>query len=198
MVWPAVVSAIGAGIAANNQESPEPQRPSNVHLANMGQAALWDQMARGLQGGGGDFGYGTNVKKGKSQLQDFMASRGVKMDPGNAAYAGAYGNMVGQAAGMDAQARRDEVARLLSTPLQTVQSTGGNFMPTSPSFGVDLGDSANRWNANKPGFQNSVGTPNRQAPWWQSGPAGIPSPQADPRQQAVDAAVQDALRRWGG
>ena len=113
---------------------------SQVGLVNQGQQALWNQMAQGVMGGQGDFGFGTNVKQGKSQLQDFMASRGVKMDPSSGAYAGAYGNMVGQAAGMDQGARRGFAMDLLRSPMQTYQGpVTANFLPMSPSRGANWG-----------------------------------------------------------
>ncbi len=87
----------------------------------------------GLGQGAGDFGFGANYKQGKSQVQDFMANSGIRMDPSSGAYAGAMGEMTGQALGMDAQARRDYTMNLLRTPLQTMSVAGKNLVPGSPS-----------------------------------------------------------------
>jgi hypothetical protein len=106
---------------------------------------LWDQMLRGVMGGQGDFGFGANYKKGKSQVQDFMAGSGVKMDPSNPAYAGMMGNMTGQAMGMDAQAKRDYTMNLLRTPLQVAQTQGANFLASSDSAGMDANRQYDSW-----------------------------------------------------
>ena len=121
--------------------------PQNLHLVNQGQQAMWNQMAKGLMEGQGDFGFGSNYKKGKSQVQDFMASRGIKMDPGSGAYAGAMGEMTGQALGMDAQARNNYALQLLGTPMQVAQGSGANFMTNSPSRGAN-------WNAQQGNYWN--------------------------------------------
>ena len=121
---------------------------SQIGLVNQGQQALWNQMARGVMGGQGDFGFGTNVKQGKSQLQDFMASRGVKMDPSSGAYAGAMGNMIGQAQGMDQGARRGFAMDLLRSPMQTFQGPfTANMLPGSPSRGSN-------WNSQEANWRN--------------------------------------------
>jgi len=132
----AAVAGDIAGAIWGGQDSPD---PANLHLVNSAQQNMWNQMAQGLMNGQGDFGFGSNYKQGKSQVQDFMASRGVKMDPGSGAYAGAMGNMTGQALGMDAQARNNYALQLLGTPLQIAQGGGGNFIPGSPSYGQDAG-----------------------------------------------------------
>jgi hypothetical protein len=107
----------------------------NLHLVNPAQQMLYNQMVRGVASGQGEFGFGSNIKQGKSQLQDFMASRGVKMSPESGAYAGAMGNMIGQASAGDAQNRRQFALNLLGTPLQVAQSSGANFIPGSYSRG---------------------------------------------------------------
>jgi hypothetical protein len=118
--------------------SPDPAMPTNLHLVNPQQQALYNQMFAGLRGGGGDFGYGTNVKQGSSQLAQMMASRGIS--PQGGAAAGAYGAMVGGAASADQDARRNYMMQLLGTPLQTAQVNGANFVPGSVSAGYGPGD----------------------------------------------------------
>ncbi len=123
---------LGSALGAGEGE----QKPGDLHLVNLQQKQLYDQMLRGLMGGGGDFGYGSNVKAGTSQLQNMMAQRGVKVGTGGA-YSGAYGNMVGNALGQDANARRQYAMQLLQTPLQTATITGANWVPGSPSYGME-------------------------------------------------------------
>ena len=132
--YAAGVAADVAGGLFGGQQDPV---LGNAHLANQGQADLWNSMFRGRQSGAGDFGFGSNFKLGKSQVQNFIASRGGKLDPSSGAYAGAMGNMTGQALGMDAQARNDYTMNLLRSPMQMFQTTGANFMPDSPSRGFD-------------------------------------------------------------
>ena len=137
MTTPLEYGAVGAQVLGGLFGGQQDPTLGNAHLANQGQADLWNSMARGLMGGAGDFGFGSNFKLGKSQVQNFMGSRGIKMDPSSGAYAGAMGNMTGQALGMDAGARRDYAMNLLRSPLQMFQTTGANFMPNSPSRGFD-------------------------------------------------------------
>ena len=122
--------AIGAGIGGGGEK----QQSGNLHLVNPQQQLLYNKMLQGLLGGGGDFGYGSNVKAGTSQLQNMMANRGIKVGTGGA-YSGAYGNMVGNALGQDANARRQYAMGLLQSPLQTATVTGANLIPGSTSAG---------------------------------------------------------------
>ena len=122
----------------------------NLHMVNRGQQDLWTQMAGQVSGGGGDFGFGNSIKQGKSQVQDFMAQRGVRMGGGGGqmggAYAGAMGNMMGQATAADAQSRRNYALQLLGTPMQVAQSRGANFLPGSTSRGANFNaQQANYW-----------------------------------------------------
>ena len=127
-------ASIGTDVAGKiwGDDGKQEQQPSNLHLVNSQQKMLYDQMLRGLMGGGGDFGYGSNIKQGTSQLQNMMAQRGVKIGTGGA-YSGAYGSMVGNALGQDADARRQYAMQLLQTPLQIASATGRNLIPGSPS-----------------------------------------------------------------
>ena len=136
----AMLISTGANLGAGGLSGGQEQAKGNLHLVDQGQLAQRNAMIAGLRGGGGDFGFGTNVKQGQRQLQNLMAQRGVSIDPRSGAYAGAYGNMVGQAAAADQGARRDYMMNLLRSPLQIASSTGHNFLPTSPSQGY-LGES---------------------------------------------------------
>ena len=142
-----VITGLGNAIMSGFSGGEKPT-DSQIGLVNQGQQALWNQMARGVMGGQGDFGFGTNVKQGKSQLQDFMASRGVKMDPSSGSYAGAMGNMIGQAQGMDQGARRGFAMDLLRSPMQTFQGPfTANMLPGSPSRGSN-------WNSQEANWRN--------------------------------------------
>ena len=126
-----VLDAYGAATGGGDEQ----QAQGNLHLVNPVQQALYNQAAQGFMRGDGDFGFGSNYKQGKSQVQDFMASRGVRMDPSSGAYAGAMGNMTGQAQGMDNDARRQFALQLMGTPLQIAQTAGANFIPGTVSQG---------------------------------------------------------------
>ncbi len=136
MIDPGTATLIGSGLNAvgslvgggGGQSTPM----SDLHLVNPQQQMLYQKMLQGLMGGGGDFGYGSNIKQGTSQLQNMMAQRGVKVGTGGA-YSGAYGNMVGNALGQDANARRTYAMQLLQSPLQIASATGHNYIPGSPS-----------------------------------------------------------------
>jgi hypothetical protein len=135
------VNAIGGVLGGGGGEA----KQGNLHLVNPAQQYLYNQMLAGLKGGGGDFGFGTSVKQGGSQLAQMMASRGIS--PQSGAYAGAYGNMVGQAAGQDQDARRQYMMQLLGMPLQTAQTAGANLIPGSPSQGWSPGAQEGSWNS---------------------------------------------------
>ena len=132
LIGSALIGAAGSAM----QPGPEKQASGNLHLVNPQQQALYQKMYAGLQGGGGDFGYGTNVRQGTSQLQNMMAQRGIKVGTGGA-YSGAYGNMVGAAASADQEARRNYAMQLLGQQLQTANVTGANLIPGSPSNSQD-------------------------------------------------------------
>ena len=187
------VQSLGAGLMGGSKE---PQA-GNLHLVNPQQQLLYNKMLQGLLGGGGDFGYGSNVKAGTSQLQNMMASRGIKVGTGGA-YSGAYGNMVGNALGQDAQARRQYAMGLLQSPLQTATVTGANLIPGSTSAGYSGGAQEGSWNLYRstgyvqPGVGMSGGT----------GPGG--RPMAYPTQAANameyertsgEGSLQDRVRR---
>ena len=128
MIGSSALGAIGAGLSGSQQPA-----DGNLHLVNANQDQLYRAMLAGLQGGGGDFGYGTNVKQGTSQLAQMMAARGIS--PSSGVAAGAYGNMLGQAESADQQARRQYMMQLLGTPLQTATFSGNNYAISSPSYG---------------------------------------------------------------
>lgn len=132
---------LGAGLMSGGQDPVL----GNLHLVNPQQQLLYNKMLQGLLGGGGDFGYGSNIKQGTSQLQNMMAQRGIKVGTGGA-YSGAYGNMVGNALGQDAQARRQYAMGLLQSPLQTATVSGANLIPGSTSAGYSPGAQEGSWN----------------------------------------------------
>jgi len=129
----AIGGAILGGLFGGGGSQPVTQQATDLHLVNPLQQQLYQRMYDGLSRGDGDFGYGTNVKSGLSQLQQMMASRGVSVNPNSGAYAGAAGNVIGQAAAADATARRNYMMQLLSSPLQTATISGRNYVPGSPS-----------------------------------------------------------------
>lgn len=160
MSW-AKAAEIAANVAGNiigAGGQPE-EKQGNLHLVNPGQQALWNLMASGVANGAGDFGYGANIKSGTSQLQQMMAQRGIKVGSGGA-YTGAYGNMVGNAMGQDAAARRQYAINLLQSPLQIATATGANFIPGSTSAGASSGAQEGSWNQ----FQNTGWTPGGMGP----------------------------------
>ena len=122
------LNAVGSGIAG--QKDPA---LGNLHLVNPAQQGLYNTMARRLLGGGGDFGFGSAFKQGKSQLQDMMAQRGISS--GSGVGLKAMGNMTAGALNQDAQNRRNTWFQLMGQPLQTAQTAGANYIPGSPSTG---------------------------------------------------------------
>lgn len=181
----AAVNAIGQAFGGGDE-----QARSNLHMVNPAQAALYNSSVRSLLGGGGDFGYGSNIKQGKSQLQDFMASRGVKLSPQSGAYGAAYGNMVGQAQGMDQNARRQYALGLLGTPLQIAQTTGMNFIPNSPSQGINPDQQ----------YNNFINSPNgrQQLNGYGWNPMGPPQAAPVPMGQQVGQPRQNSGFGYGG
>ena len=126
---------LGQGLvgAYGGQQQPDPKNAGDVHLANMGQQNLWNSLYGRVMSGSGDFGAGQGIKQGKSQLAQFMNDRGI--NPQSGAGMGMYSNMVGQAQAGANQNRLGYAMDLLRTPLQTVQTSGSNWLPNSPSFG---------------------------------------------------------------
>jgi hypothetical protein len=145
---------IGSLVGGGQQEQPR----SNLHLVNPGQQALWNQMASRAAGGAGEFGFGQAAKQAKGQVQQMLADRGVDMGSGFAA--GAMGNAFSNAAAQDQAARNQFNLNLLNTPLQVAQTTGGNFIPGSPSAGFSSGAQEGSWNQ----FQSTGWTPGGMGP----------------------------------
>ena len=130
---------------------PQEVANSNLHNVNEDQVKLYREMFNRLMRGGGDYGFGSAVKTGKSQLQQMMADRGIS--PQSGAYNSAMGGMIANAAGQDSAARRGYAMDLLRTPLQIASSPGGNYMVSSPSqgSGATQQDNWNRsWRAHNP------------------------------------------------
>jgi len=123
------IGAIGAGIMGGEGDKVR----QNLHLVNPAQQALYNQMTKQVLSGSGDYGFGTAFKQGKSQLQDFMAQRGISPDSG--IYGQQMGNMTANAVAQDAAGRRNTLFQLMSQPLQTAQVTGANYIPGSLSTG---------------------------------------------------------------
>jgi len=106
---------IGAGMQNNNPVL------SKWDIVNPQQQKMWNAMSRQLMSGSGDYGFGSAFKQGKSQLQDYMANRGVSQDSGVGL--AAMGNVANGASQVDAQNRTQRWMQLMGTPLQTAQST---------------------------------------------------------------------------
>jgi hypothetical protein len=137
-------SGIGAlGAAFGGQDS---QQLGNLHLVNPAQQALYNAMTKQMLSGSGDYGFGQAFKQGKSQLQDYMASRGVSPQSGVGLQA--MGGLAANAAAQDAAGRRQSLFQLMGTPLQTAQVAGANFVPGSPSVGPTTGSQQHNF-ANK-------------------------------------------------
>ena len=133
---PVTALALASGTAGaiwGGDGQPDPKHAGDVHLANAGQLELYNAMLKRYMAGAGDFGMGQNVKTGNSQLQQFMGDRGISPQSG---YSGAlFANMLGTSGANASQTRDAFGMNLLRSPLQTVQTSGSNWLPTSPSFG---------------------------------------------------------------
>ena len=159
----ALAAGIGAagnliGGAFSGAPRSDPKDAGDVHLANMGQQNLWNRMYQQYMGGAGDYGFGASVKAGNSQLGQFMSGRGI--NPQSGAGMGAYSNMVGTAAAGDAANRRDFGMNLLRSPLQTVQTSGSNWLPNSPSFGYGTDEQWSNFAGNRKNQFAGQGSPN--------------------------------------
>ena len=89
----------------------------------------------------------------------------------------AYGNMVGNALGQDANARRQYAMGLLQTPLQTATVTGANLVPGSTSTGGNLAEQQGEFDLYRTqGFvpRGYGGTAVRQGETWTNTPYGQP------------------------
>lgn len=129
--------AAGAGVNAvsNLVGGKDEFRPANLHLVNGAQMAGYQDLMRKLLAGDGDHGFGTAVKQGKTQIQQMLADLGVSANSGYGA--AAMGDMVANAASQDSANRVQTMLELIRTPLQTAQTQGANFIPGSPSAGMD-------------------------------------------------------------
>ena len=201
---PGTAYAAGAGLNAlgnlfGGQQGSQAQ--GNLHLVNPVQQALYNQAAQGFMRGDGDFGYGSNYKKGKSQVQDFLASSGVKLSADNPAYAAAMGNMTGQAMGMDADARRQYGLQLMGTPLQIAQTAGANFIPGTVSQGPGTQqqqDNLSRfastgWVPRGVGMDNPI-----QSEWGGPGRPQVEPPTIQGQLEGIEGGAGDWLRRRFG
>lgn len=129
MIVAAGIQAAG-NLLSNNSGPAQPM--SDLHLVDPLMQQKRAQLINQLMGGGGDTGFGANVKQGTSQLQQMMAQRGIKVGSGGA-YTGAYGNMLGTAMSNDANERYNRIYQMLGMPLQIASATGKNYIPGSPS-----------------------------------------------------------------
>jgi hypothetical protein len=136
MLFSGGLGALGQGLMGQQD-----QALGNLHLVNPAQQALYNTMTDRLLSGSGDFGTGQAIKQGKSQLQDFMAQRGISPDSG--IYGQQMGNMVANAASQGAANRRNTMLQLMGTPLQTAQTAGANYITGSPSSGTTTEAQAN-------------------------------------------------------
>lgn len=165
---------LGAGLFGGQ---PDPVM-ANLHLVNPGQQALWNQMAKRVATGAGDFGFGQGAKTAKGQVQQFMADRGVSMDSG---YAGAaMGDAFANAAAQDEANRTQVGLSLLGTPLQTAQTAGANLIPGSPSAGYSQGAQEGSWNqTQQTGFTpGAIGDNGFNGKFWGPHPTGWNAPAA--------------------
>lgn len=159
---------LGAGLFGGQSD----KNTANLHLVNPGQVALWNQMAKRVATGTGDFGFGNAAKMGKGQVQQFMADRGVSMDSG---YAGAaMGDAFANAAALDEANRTQTGLSLLGTPIQTAQTSGANLIPGSPSAGYSQGAQEGSWNMTQgTGFTpGTIGDNGFNGQFWGAHPAG--------------------------
>ena len=135
---PLTIAALASGAlgaATSGQGQQDPKNAGDLHLANIGQQNLWNMMQQRAMSGSGDFGFGANVKQGKSQLQQMMGDRGIS--PQGGAGMNALSQMIGTASAADAQGRNDYAMNVLRSPMQVVSTEGSNWLPNSPSFGYD-------------------------------------------------------------
>ena len=147
---PLTMYGIGAGVNAIGQGlmgSQEQGAKGNLHLVNPMQQQLYQYMGNQLMNGAGDYGFGNAIKQGKSQLQDFMAQRGISPDSG--VYGQQMGNMVANASALAGQNRMNNLFQLMSQPLQTATITGANFLPGSTSFGIGREQQAASFDRNR-------------------------------------------------
>jgi len=123
----------GAAISAYSQPDPPEQLAGNLVPTDPRQFEFYGDMLENFQTGGGDFGYGSYMRAGESQLQQALADQGIGMDSG-------YGQsqlmeLIAQAQAYDAQNRRDYGLSLLRSPPSTAVITGENQIPGASAAG---------------------------------------------------------------
>jgi hypothetical protein len=130
---PLTIASLVTSAAQGFMGSGDPGPQANTHITNRRQSRMWEYMAKMLGQRAGDFGGGQAFKSGMGNLEQIMAQRGIS--PQSGAYAGAVGNVAGQAGVADQQNYQNAMFRLLGTPLQTHQSSGPNMVRTSQTYG---------------------------------------------------------------
>ena len=113
--------------------------PASAHLANQHQLDLWRKYYGDVTSGAGDFGTGALMRQANQGVGQALMNRGLSQDGG---YADKMRTMAfSNAAGQANDARRSFGMALLGTPLQTIQTQGANFLPSSPTSGTNWQDS---------------------------------------------------------
>jgi len=140
---------LGDLISAWAQPDPPEELPGNLVVSNPMQWNLYKMLKDAYTSGSGDYGLGSNIKAGMSNLQQMMADRGISPESG--VYNSALSNMIAQATEADAASRRDYGLNLLRTPVQTAVISGENLLPR---YG-DSGNSATPQPVNNQGHGNT-------------------------------------------
>ena len=174
----ATAFAIGGGLSAlsgifGGQQEYDPKDAGDLHLVNAGQLELWNSMHNRYKSGAGDYGFGSSVKQGKSQLQQMMADRGIS--PQSGVGMSALAEMIGTASAADSKNRSDFGLNLLRSPLQTAQTAGSNWLSSSPSQGAGPTEQWQHFAENQYQFRNQYGLPYGNPRQFSGGPPQPPS-----------------------
>lgn len=124
---------IGGSLLTNMSQPDQSQLPGNLVATSPTQFKMYDQLVQNFLSGGGDYGYGSTMKSGNSQLQQFMADRGISADSG--VYQSAMADLIAQSAATDASNRYNYGLNLLNSPPATAVITGENQIPGAAAAG---------------------------------------------------------------
>lgn len=123
----------GSMLSAYNQPDPAEQLPGNLVMTDPRQWQLYGDMVNAYQSGSGDYGYGSMMRSGESQLAQALADRGISQDSG--VYTSALTDLIAQAQAADAANRYQYGVSLLNSPPSTAVITGENQIPGAAEMG---------------------------------------------------------------
>ena len=125
MLGTGALQGAAQGLFGGGGQAPTPGA-TTPFVTNPFQQRMQQQMQQRAMSGAGDFGYGSFVKQGKSQLQNFLAQQGIAQ--GSGVGVAGMGNMLAQASGIAAQNRHRQMMDIASlSPAIAMGERGDNL-----------------------------------------------------------------------